>query len=417
MNQTLALVDCNSFYCSCEQVFRPDLNGRPVVVLSNNDGCIIARNAEAKELGIEMGEPLFQIRDKLAKERVAIFSSNYTLYGDMSRRVMEVLGQFSPDVEIYSIDESFLRLPDPASDPLEVGNRIRHLVKKWTGIPVSVGIAPTKTLAKLANRIAKKRRESQGVHRLGTHDAILDSTDVADVWGIGNASARKLKNAGIFTVAKLRDAEDAWVLKQLSIVGLKLVHELRGDSCLPLTMVSDPKKGICVSRSFGRPITTLTEMKQAVALFTSRSAEKLRRQHSLAVAMGVFFETNRFNDDPQCQRFGSFSLPVPSSATTELVRLTAVATEQLFRDGFRYKKAGVLVHEIVSDAARQTNLFYRPDTARDDRVSAVMDRINREFGRQTIHTAAEGIHPEWSTRFEFRSPRYTTRWDELPEAG
>ena len=330
---------------------------------------------------------------------------------------MEVLGQFSPDVEIYSIDESFLRLLDPAADPLELGARIKHTVKKWTGVPVSVGVSSTKTLAKLANRVAKKLSAQNGVYVLRNDDPILDSIDVADVWGIGGASARKLKSAGIQTVATLRDAEDAWILKTLSIVGLKLVHELRGVSCLSLGLVSEPKKGMCVSRSFGRPITTLDEMKQAVALYAGRAAEKLRRQHSLAVAMSVFFETNRFNDDPKCNRFGTYRLPVPSSATTELIRFALIATEQLFRDGFRYKKAGVMVHEIVSDAARQTNLFYRPDTARDDRVSAVMDQINHEFGRHAIHTAAEGIQPAWATRFDSRSPRFTTRWDELLEVG
>lgn len=407
----VALVDCNSFYASCEQVFRPDLIGKPVIVLSNNDGCVVARSAEAKALGIEMGLPLFQIKPLVSKHKVAVFSSNYTLYGDMSNRVVQVLGQFSPDLENYSIDESFLVLPD--CDPVDVGTKIRKTVKQWTGIPVSVGVSSTKTLAKLANRLAKK--QPSGVCVLTPDDPILQKVEVGDVWGIGSASAHKLRASKINTVAELRDAPDPWVLKTLSVVGLKLVHELRGTSCLPLEMVREPKKGMCVSRSFGHPVTTLEELQQAVATFAVRIGEKLRSQHSLAAVMSVFINTNYFRDEPQCHRHTAFRLPVPSSSGQELIRWTSQAASRIFCDGFRYKKAGVLVTEIVSDSARQKNLFYEPNTIRDDKVSSLMDLINREHGRRAIQFAAEGLNTSWAARFDSRSPRYTTNWEELME--
>ncbi len=409
----VALVDCNSFYASCEQVFRPDLIGKPVIVLSNNDGCVVARSAEAKAIGIAMGVPLFQVKHLVAKYKVSVFSSNYTLYGDMSHRVIQVLEQFSPELENYSIDESFLMLPD--CDPVVFGATIKKTVKQWTGIPVSVGVAKTKTLAKLANRLAKK--QSSGVSLLESDDPVLQNIEVSDVWGIGTASARKLHSANIKTVAALRDADDVWVLKTLSVVGLKMVYELRGIPCLALEMVREPKKGMCVSRSFGSPITKLDELKEAVATFAVRIGEKLRSQHSLASRMSVFLNTNCFANEPQCNRHAAFRLPVPSAAGSELIHCTGVIAEKLFCEGYRFKKAGVLVTEIVSDSARQQNLFYKPDTVRDGQVSSVMDRINREFGRRTVQYAAEGLTAPWSARFDSRSPRYTTNWDELMEVG
>lgn len=407
----VALVDCNSFYASCEQVFRPDLTRKPVIVLSNNDGCVVARSAEAKSLGIAMGVPLFQIKPLVAKHNVAVFSSNYTLYGDMSRRVVQVLEKFSPQVENYSIDESFLLLP--TRDPHVVGAEIKKTVKQWTGIPVSVGIANTKTLAKLANHLAKK--DPTGVRLLNCDDSILDEIEVQEVWGIGPACARKLRVAGIQTVARLRDADDDFIQRSLSIVGLRLVYELRGISCLSLEMVREPKKGMCVSRSFGAPVTTLEELTQAVATFAASIGQKLRSQHSLAATMSVFISTNSFADEPQCHRQRSFRLRVPSAAGNELIHWTTQVAEQLFCAGYRFKKAGVLATEIVSDSARQQNLFYRPPISRDDQVSSLMDKINRQFGRQTVRYAAEGIKTGWSPRFDSRSPRYTTNWDELAE--
>ena len=407
----LALVDCNSFYASCEQVFRPDLIGKPVIVLSNNDGCVVARSAEAKALGIPMGVPLFQIKQLVAKQKVAVFSSNYALYGDMSQRVVQVLERFSPELENYSIDESFLIVPE--SDPVTWGAVVKRIVKQWTGIPVSVGIAKTKTLAKLANHLAKK--EPGGVRVLQPDDPILHQIDVGEVWGIGPASAKKLHAAGIDTVAALRDADDDWILKTLTMVGLKLVRELRGISCLSLELVREPKKGMCVSRSFGSPVETVDALKEAVATFAARIGEKLRSQHSLASVISVFINTNYFRDEPQWHRHRSFRLQVPTAAGNELIHWTTMIAEQLFCQGYRFKKAGVLVTEIVSDTARQQNLFYQPNSTRDEQVSALMDRINRDFGRKTIQYAAEGVKAPWAPRFDSRSPRYTTSWDELLE--
>lgn len=407
----IALVDCNSFYCSAEAVFRPDLKGRPIVVLSNNDGCCVSRNNEAKAIGIPMGEPLFKIQHLVRKHKIAVFSSNYTLYGDMSRRVMEVLGQFSDQVEVYSIDEAFLSLPD-GDDATAFSQSVRQRVKQWTGIPVSVGIGPTKTLAKVANKQAKK----SGSFIITPDDPVLETIGVGDVWGIGQASAGKLNKRGIYNAAQLRDADDRWVMKELTVVGLKLVRELRGENCLELELIREPKKGMCVSRSFGKYVTSLNELKESVATYAARMGEKLRSQNSLACGLQVFFHTNPFATGPQCYRSAFCRPPVPSSATAELIRCAVAGVERAFKDGYRYNKAGIIVPEIVNDDARQQSLFERPNWERDDRLSAVMDRINQEFGSRSIQFGAEGIKPKWSARFDRRSPRYTTRWDELAEA-
>jgi DNA polymerase V len=281
-----------------------------------------------------------------------------------------------------------------------------------------VGVSTTKTLAKLANKLAKKRAD--GVCILGSdaeRNAALAVTKVGDIWGIGRASARKLHAAGIQTAKQLCEAEDRWLLKQLTIVGLKLVHELRGESCLNLELMRERKKTMCVSRSFGRMIDNVEELKQSVALYAARLGEKLRSQASLAKMLHVFFHTNSFRDsDPQIHRAGVIELPVPTSATNQLTHAALLAVEKLYRPGFRFKKAGIIALEVTNAGQRQQNLFNRPDSARDGRVSAVMDRINHAFGRHSIKLAAEGISPQWATKFEKRSPRYTTRWDELPVA-
>lgn len=297
----VALVDCNSFYASAERVFRPDLIGKPIIVLSNNDGCVVARSAEAKAVGIPMGVPAFQIEREIARHKIAVFSSNYTLYADMSRRVMETLQQFSPDIEIYSIDEAFLKFADH-DNLLEVGGKIRATVRQWTGIPVSVGFGPTKVLAKLANRISKKANGVMDLTATASQDAALETADVGDLWGIGPASANKLKKVGINTAKQLRDADDIWIIKAITVVGLKLVHELRGIPSIDWTEVAPPKQGICCSRSFGESVTTLDGLQQALASYVARAAEKLRRQNSLANVATIFFHSNPFNGDPLFQR-------------------------------------------------------------------------------------------------------------------
>ncbi|MGC9326028.1 MAG: Y-family DNA polymerase, partial [Candidatus Hinthialibacter sp.] len=328
----VALVDCNNFYASCERVFQPQLEGKAVVVLSNNDGCIIARSNEAKALGIKMGDPFFKIEPFLRRAGVRYFSSNYSLYGDMSQRVMNVLAQFSPELEVYSIDEAFLNLTgvlrrsEWETDALSgYGRRIQATVRQWTGIPVSVGIAETKTLAKIANRLAKRSKTLQGVFDLRKEpdrDAILEAVDVGDVWGIGSRYAHRLRQRGIANARQLRDADETWIQKEMAmgVVGMRLVLELRGVPCLPLDLSPGPKKGIACSRSFGNPVTLLSELRAATAAYVSRAAEKLRGQNSLCKTMSVYVMTNPFKNEPQYYNSALIRFPTPTADTPEMIR-------------------------------------------------------------------------------------------------
>ena len=314
MPPIFALVDCNNFYASCERVFNPKLNGKPIVVLSNNDGCVVARSNEAKALGIGMGVPGFQIRPLLRAHHVQVFSSNYTLYGDMSQRVMETLEQFCPDLEVYSIDEAFLSLVGfERRDLTEYGRQIRQSVKQWTGIPVSVGIAETKTLAKIANRVAKQTPDMGGVCDLlacPDRDALLGRIAVEDVWGIGPNHAHMLKQHGITAAVQLRGVDDQWIRKRMGIVGLRLVMELRGVSCLDLEQCPSPKQSLTCSRAFGKLINALAEMEEAVSVYTSRAAEKLRRGRLAATVLTVCLTTNEFKEGPQYSNALTLKLPV-----------------------------------------------------------------------------------------------------------
>lgn len=419
-----ALIDCNNFYASCERVFRPALRTRPLVVLSNNDGNIVARSEEAKALGIGMGEVYYKVKDKLRREGVAVFSSNYALYGDMSRRVMQVLGQFTPDVEIYSIDEAFLDLGHLREPNLVgLGRRIRDTVHRWTGIPVSVGVAPTKTLAKIANRVAKGRVDlpgldgAEGVYSLVDSPRtaeVLAAVDVEDVWGVGGRHGRRLRAMGVDTAAKLRELPDSWVRARMSVVGLRTVHELRGRSCLPLEMAPPPKKGIASSRSFGHPVTDLAELKEATAFYVARAAEKLRRQKSTAGVLSVYIMTNIFTDDPQYCNQAVVLLPVATDSTAELTAHALACVERLYRPGFRYKKSGIMLTEIVSASQRQGHLFDPvADRARSSALERTVDRINRLMGSGTLSLAASGVSRKWMVKADHLSPRYTTRWTEL----
>ena len=414
----IALVDCNNFYVSCERVFDPHLAGRPVVVLSNNDGCVVARSPEAKALGIGMGRPIFQIRDLVRAKGVRVLSSNYALYGDMSRRVMEVLSEFSPGIEVYSIDEAFLRLSAlPCAGAQPLGHRIRETVRRWTGVPVSVGIAPTKTLAKIANHAAKADPKMDGVVAAtdpAVHDRLLGATPVDEVWGVGPAHAARLDGAGIRTARQLRDADDRWVKKEMGIVGLRMVHELRGIPRIPIELQPPPRKGIMVSRSFGRPVETLAEMREAVATYLTRAAEKLRRQGSAARVLTVFLMTNPFKEGPRYGNSATVELPVATSATPELLRYARRAAEGIFRAGYAYKKAGVMLTELIPAGRVQPDLFDAADRDRNGRLMEVLDRVNAEWGPGTLRYAATGIRRPWKLRAALRSPRFTTRWGELP---
>ena len=416
-NRVFALVDCNNFFASCERVFRPDLWGKPIVVLSNNDGNIIARSDESKALGIKMAEPYFKTKDFLKKNGVEVFSSNYTLYGDMSHRVMSVLKYLEPDVEIYSIDEAFISLPAGKEfNFTDHGQHIKAVVQRWTGIPVSIGFAHTKTLAKIANRIAKKNSHHEGVFDLttcGDIDSILSQIKVKDIWGIGRQYTKKLNNHGIFTARELKYSNDKWIRKHLTIMGLRTVWELRGKPCIPIEDAPAPKKGIITSKSFGHPVTSLEELKEAVATYVSRAAEKLRSQYSIANSLHVFLSTNRFKPDtPQYSNSLLMVLPEPTASTPILIKHSLNNLEKIYRSGFEYKKAGVMLAEIMPEAYRQGNLFSQNND--DRKLMDALDGINAKWGRSTVQYAATGFKKAWMFKREQLSKAYTTQWDQLP---
>jgi DNA polymerase V len=388
-------------------------------VLSNNDGCVIARSEEAKALGIPMGMPAFQLDQQFPNHAIEVYSSNYALYGDMSERVMQVLAQFTPEVEIYSIDEAFLNLAGCGNGDLaSYGHGIRRTVSQWTGIPTSIGIGETKTLAKLANRVAKRVKDAQGVVDMTAsqhQEEVLAAIPVQDIWGIGPSYSRLLQSHGIHTALDLRQAKDWWIRKQMGVVGLRIVWELRGISCLSLLPCPPPKKSLMVSRSFGKPITTLDEMREAVATYTSRAAEKLRRNKLAAGVLTVFITTNHFSDEPQYSNAVTLTLPVATSDTAELLAYALCGMEHIFQTGFQYKKAGILLTELVPDQQIQLSLFDGRDRDRSARLMTAVDYINTQMGAGTIRYAAVGFRNRWKMRSARRSPRYTTRWEELAE--
>ena len=413
-----ALVDCNNFYASCERVFAPHLNNKPVVVLSNNDGCIVARSNEVKALGVKMGAPYFQYRSIIEHHNVRVFSSNYTLYGDMSRRVMSILAYFSPEVEVYSIDEAFLNLAGFNTDTITAyGKKIRATVKQWTGIPVSIGIAHTKTLAKIGAGIAKRSAKAGGVVALlhpRYRERALAMTSVAEVWGIGRRLAPRMMEQGIQTALQLSKVSEQWIRKRMGINGVRVVQELRGISCFPMQMTHPPKKSITCSRSFGRPVTTLTEMQEAVAAYVSRAAEELREEKAVVKQLLVFMMTNRFKDNtPQYHPHVTVSLPVATSNTGELIHYALQAVKKIFKTGYKYKKAGVIFTELIPESQNQMDMFDRTNRPRLGKLMAVVDRINTRFGSRSLQFAAQGITQPWHMKCDMRSPCYTTDWNQL----
>ena len=415
-----ALVDCNNFYASCERVFQPALENKPVCILSNNDGCIIARSNEAKALGIKMGDPWHKRKAFCQEHGVAVFSSNYTLYGDMSRRVMLCLQKFTPDVEVYSIDEAFLQLDGFEYLNLEeYGTTIRRTVYGCTRIPVCIGIGPTKTLAKVANHLAKARQKQgigSGVLDLcdrNVRNVVLPVIAVEDIWGVGRRWGKRLQAMGIHTAAQLRDAEPKAMRQVFSVVMERMVHELRGTSCLGLEDIQ-AKKNIMSSRSFGRMVTDKGELLEAVSSYAARAAEKLRRQGSRANGLYVFLQTNRYRPrHPQYQNSATCSFVLPTSDTGEIISAARSSINCLYRAGFQYHKCGVMLLDIAPASTVQGDLFHTVDYERSDRLMQVVDRLNARMGRGTVGFAARGIKRSWEMRQELRSPRYTTRWDEL----
>ncbi len=417
----IAIVDCNNFYASCERVFNPKLNAKPIVVLSNNDGMIIARSDEAKALGIPMGEPLFKIKEIAQKNGVHIFSSNYSLYGDMSHRVMTILEQFSPNVEIYSIDEAFISLDGfSRKDLTEYSREIKKTVKQCTGIPVSIGIAETKTLAKLANRLAKKDKSKNGVLNLIGHpdlESYLKKVAVEDIWGVGRQYSKLLNLQNIFTAFDLKNANDEWIRKKMTVMGLRTVFELRGIPCINFDYSPAPKKAIISSRSFGRTVTEKNEIKEAISFFTTRAAEKMRHQKSAASLLTVFLRTNPFKKSPQYHNGCLVKLSIPTDSTAELIRYAMKGVDQIFREGFQYYKVGIMLAGLIPYNRNQLPLFDTEDRLRSSKVTEVMDLINAEIGTGTIFYAATGISRGWKTRAELRTQSFTTDWDNLPNVG
>jgi DNA polymerase V len=435
---TFRLIDCNNFYVSCERVFQPALEGKPVVVLSNNDGNIIARSNEAKQIGLTMGMPFFKAKPLIEKHNVTYFSSNYTLYGSMSRRVMETINEFAPAVEHYSIDETFVYLDGGQQE--EDARQIKRTVRRWTGIPVSIGVGPTKVLAKVASHIAKKRPEYGGVVDLTGRDvdSYLKDFDVSDLWGIGPRYSQFLKSeereedlqpdlwqaAGlprlvkkqrIETALELKQRSDTWIRKHFTIQGLRLVWELRGISCLPLEVFEKPKKGICCSRAFGKPVLTLDELQEAVALHAARGGEKLRRQHLATQHLTVFISTSRFRSNPKeiFSAATSWRLPAPTSYTPALIEAARKLLERIYKPGYIYSKTGIFLTDIVPDTQIQQSAFMRVNSARQMQLMEAVDHINRKHGRHTIRPLAIGLEQAWEMKRGHLSKNYTTRWDEL----
>lgn len=419
-DEIFALVDCNNFYVSCERVFDPKLAGKPVAVLSNNDGCLVSRSQEIKDLGIPMGSPGFKYEALIRSKGGTLLSSNYSLYGDMSQRVMDVLSQFSPEVEIYSIDEAFLGLKGFRQRDLQAyGTLIKETVQKWTGIPVSVGIANTKTLAKVANHFAKKVPAFQGClwldnpHR--TEEA-LRRLPVGDIWGIGRQYGKFLVQNKICNALQLRGAEDKFVDRYLTSVGHKTVLELRGYSCLDLDEAPSTKKSIVCSRSFSKQVSDYQELEEAVSSYITRATEKLRQQGTVAGHLSVFLNTNRFKEGPQYNSSRGSSLMPPSAYTPELIKLGLQLLDEVFLPGFEYKKAGVMLADIIREEDVPLS-FLEPnylDDKRRDLMKAI-DRINHKHGRDSLFFASSGVKQEWQMKRARLSPHYTTRWSDIPK--
>ena len=413
----IALADCNNFYASCERVFRPELEGKPVVVLSNNDGCIIARSNESKALGFKMGEPAFKIKQKIAQYNVNVFSTNFTLYGDLSKRVMNILREESKDIEIYSIDEAFMDFTDIGGYE-EKAILLRAKVKQWTGIPISIGIAETKVLAKIANHIAKKHRVN-GVFVLEGEDLLrraLNYFPVEDIWGVGNKTAKFLQQRGIKTALQLSQCDESWVKRNLSISGLKLVKELKGIPCFPLDNTPPPKKNICTSRSFGNEVNSISELKESVSSFASMCASKLRRQKSIAKKVSVFIYTNPFKvGRKQYNGYQVLELPTATNDTLEIVQMALKGLESIYREDCIYKKAGVIVHVTSPESQVQLSIFDKVDRVKRKNLMQAYDTINHRMGKDTVRLSVEGQDRKWKMKQEQLSPCYTTRMTEILE--
>jgi DNA polymerase V len=412
---SIAIIDVNNFYVSCERVFNPKLENKPVVVLSNNDGCAISRSNEAKALGIKMGTPWFKFKEFAKQENVTALSSNYTLYLDMSHRVMTLLSKFSPDQEVYSIDESFLDLTSfKSKDLIQYSQQIKTKIKQWTGLPVSIGIGSTKTLSKLANHIAKKNSSFKGVCNLNVMDqdtleTWMSHIPVNEVWGVGRSLALKLNQLGIISVLDLKLADPDYIRQQFSIVLEKTVRELNGLICMELKDIAEPNKEIMVSRSFGRRVKDKQELIEAVTAYTSRAAERMRKQESVATSLYIYIRTSPHDDKKQYANGINIPLFQPTDDSMTLTNAALLGLDYIYREGFDYQKAGVTLCNLTSKDKMQGNLF--KDTIAHSRMK-IMDTINQRW-KGKLKLGSEGVTKEWEMKAQFKSRNYTTDWDQL----
>ena len=413
----IALIDCNSFYVSCERLFNPKIRRKPVVVLSNNDGCIVSRSNEAKALGIKMGEPYFKAKDIIIKNNVQVFSSNYSLYGDLSRRVMRTLKRFNSDIEVYSIDEAFMDLSNFSDDEvLNVGQEIRSTVLQWTGIPTSIGIAKTKTLSKVANHIAKKKKSGVtnfvGVENI---DPLLEKVDINDVWGVGRQLTKFYHKNGIYNAKQLKNKSNTWIKKNSNVLGSRTAMELRGISCIDLEKTESKRKSCVVSRSFGQRIEKYQELKEAVASYCLNASEKIRSESLIAKSITVFIRTSPFQS-----RFGYYSnsktvdFPIATNNSIEIVKTALTTLESIFKNGYRYQKAGVILSNL-SESTNSKNLF---SSEKDEKISCLMrsiDNTNYRYGRSSISLASAGVQKRWNMKREYSSKIDTSDFYCLPK--
>jgi len=419
MNRIFALADVNNFYVSCEQVFQPELRGRPTVVLSNNDGCVIARSPEAKALGIAMGEPFFKVRSRMAtgdvRDAIQVRSPNFTLYGDMSRRVMAIIAADTPDIEVYSIDECFIDYTGCTFDVTAHVVALRATIRQWTGLPVSIGLGTTKTLAKLANHRAKKRPE--GVCSLlerGARETALRQTGIGDIWGVGRRWSKKLRSYGIHTAYDLGQSDRCWVRQVMGVVGQRTVDELNGVACHDMEMAAPDKQTLCVSRSFGATVHGRDELAERLHYFATRAAEKLRQRKLVAGAVSVFVRGNPFRTDlPQYANSATIGLDGPTADTGGIVKAVRLGLDRIYKPGVPYKKAGVMLLDIHRDGDAPWSLFAKPDPGRD-RLLRTVDGLNEKFGAGAVCYGHKPRPRTWYMTQTNRSWRYTTHWKELP---
>lgn len=422
--QLFALADCNNFFVSCERVFDPRLEGRPVIVLSSNDACIVSRSNEAKQLGVKMGVPLFQTRDITGHGKVSMLSANFTLYRDLSRRITHCFRQFCHDIEIYSVDEAFMTFPESDSRTIDTMIRnMRRTVLQWVGVPVSIGVAETKTLAKLAAEYAKKHPSTDGCFDLFScssdeRDRVMEATPVDDIWGIGRQHTKWLNERDIKTALQLRGINQDLFGRKAGVTGLRTVKELQGISCVPMEFDMPPRKDITCSRSFGKPVTELRELREAIATFATHSGRELRHDGSQTRCMTVYCGVKPSGSNPRTYVATTVGLSMPTDRDSDLIRAALTGLEKIYRPGLSYCKGGVTLHELSRANVRQTDIF-APEADEGERprkLNDLVDHLNAHWGYGTIRYAATGAHGGWQPKSIWRSPNYTTRWDELPVA-